>query len=57
MALLNPEEVWEMMRLEKELPKIVQEVQDDYNLSAPQGIAAALRQAAWLGMCTAKNWK
>lgn len=57
MALLNTEEIWEMIRLEKELPKIVQEVQEDYNPTTPQGIAAALRQAAWLGMCTAKNWE
>lgn len=57
MSLVTPEEIWEQIRLEKEIPKIVEEIYQSYNLTTEQGIKAALRQATWVGMCYGKGWE
>lgn len=57
MGLVNPEEIWEQIRLEKEIPKLVQEIISRYNLSTEEGIKAALRQAIWEGICKGKGWE
>lgn len=56
MSLVNPEEIWEQIRLEKEIPNLVQEIISSYNLSTVEGIKAALRQAVWVGMVYGKGW-
>lgn len=53
---MKPEDIYESIKLEKLLENIVKEIFDDYNLSTDKGIKAALRQAAWVGMCKAKGW-
>ena len=52
---MKPEHIWEQIALEKELQGIVDRIVKDYNVNTPSGIAAALRQAAWEGMCKAKE--
>lgn len=57
MSLLQPEKIWEMIRLEQLLPDIVDKIFNEYNTKTEAGIKAALRQAAWVGMCEGKGWE
>ena len=52
---MKHEHIWEQIALEKELQGIVDRIVKDYNMNTPSGIVAALCQAAWEGMCKAKE--
>ena len=53
---MKPDDIWETIKLEKLLEEIVKDISCNYNLGTDKGIKAALRQAAWVGMCKAKGW-
>ena len=56
MYKLDTNEIWESIRLEKKINGIVEEIYRDYNLTNPEGLKMAFRQAIWQGMCEGKGW-
>lgn len=53
---MNTTEILESIKLEKLITPEVDKIIEEYNLTTPEGIKSALRQAMWVGMCHAKGW-
>ncbi len=46
----------EARTLEMQIPGIVKDIMERYNLSTKEGIERALSQATWAGICLGKGW-